>query len=64
MSLETEFYLKMVGVFVAAGLMFKYMMYLQDKKQKEADAKFEFTMKLIEMRNKTIGDKDEPKKTT
>ncbi len=64
MSLETEFYLKMLGVFVAAGLMFRYMMYLQDKKQKEADRKFEFTMKLIEMRNKTIEDKDEPKKTT
>lgn len=59
MTPELEFYLKMLGVFVASGFIFACMMAIQRKKQQEADEKYEFTMKLIEMRNKKIGDKNE-----
>jgi len=55
--MEIDFYLKMLAVFVASGLIFAFMMRQQRKKQEEADLKFEQTMKLIELRNK----KYEPK---
>ena len=59
MTPETDFYLKMLGVFVASGIFFALMMRAQKRKQKEADEKYEFTLKLIEMRNKKIGDSNE-----
>lgn len=60
--MEIDFYLKMLVVFIASGLIFAYMQRLQNKKQKEADVKFEFTMQLIEMRNRKYGESNESKK--
>jgi hypothetical protein len=62
--MEIDFYLRMLGVFVASGLIFALMMRQQKRKQAEADAKFEMTMKMIELRNRTYGDKDESEKKT
>lgn len=42
--------------FLAAFVIFIVMMIVQARKEKEADEKYEFTMKLIEMRNKKHGD--------
>jgi uncharacterized membrane protein SpoIIM required for sporulation len=58
MSPDMEFYLKMLGVFVASGLIIKYMNILQKRKQDEADKQFERTMQMIELRNKKYVPKD------
>lgn len=44
---------------LAAIVIFGIMMVIQGRKEKEADEKYEFTMKLIEMRNRKHGDSDE-----
>ena len=56
MSLETEFYLKLLATFIAAGLLYKYMSILEKRKQDAADRKFEETMQMIELRNRRIDD--------
>jgi preprotein translocase subunit YajC len=56
MTPETDFYVKMLVVFVASGLIWTLMLRSQKRKQKAADEKFEFEIKMIEMRNKKIGD--------
>lgn len=59
MSLEAEFYLKILGVFVASGVIFKIMMVSQKRKEEEVEKKFEETIKMIELRNKIYKSKDE-----
>lgn len=53
MSLEAIFYLKMTGVFIISGIIFKFMMVHQKRKEDKARIKFQETMKMIEVRNKT-----------
>ena len=62
MSTDMEFAIKMILTLVASGLVFAYMKRVERKKQAEADAKFEMTMKMIELRNKKYEGTDEPKK--
>lgn len=52
MSLEMEFYIKMLGVFIVSGVIFKIMMIMQKHKEHEAEKKFKETMRMIELRNK------------
>lgn len=47
-----EFYLKMVGVFIASGLLLKYMAILQKRKEDAAERQFQRTMEMIELRNR------------
>jgi len=56
MSLETEFYLKLLATFIASGVIFKIMMVVEKRKQDEADRKFEQTMQMIELRNRRVDD--------
>ena len=57
-----EFYINIALTFVAAGVIFYFMDKAQKRKEKEADEKFEFTMKMIELRNRKCGEEDESKK--
>lgn len=57
-----NFYLNMTLTFVASGLVWILMSRVQARKQREADEKFAFTMRLIEMRNRKHGDDYESKK--
>lgn len=59
MSLEMEFYLKILGVFIASGVIFKIMMIQQKRKEDEAEKKFQETIRMIELRNKIHKEKDE-----
>jgi hypothetical protein len=59
MSLDMEFYLKIVGVFIASGIIFWYMEILHKRKIAEAERQFERTMQMIELRNKKYVPKDE-----
>lgn len=59
MTPETEFFLKIILTMVFSGIVWMIMLRLQRKKEQEANEKYEFTLKLIEMRNKKIGDSDE-----
>ena len=52
MSLEMEFYIKMFGVFVVSGVIFKIMMIMQKHKEIEAEKKLQETLRMIELRNK------------
>lgn len=56
-----DFYVNIALTFLAAGIIFYFMDKAQKKKEREADEKYEFTLKLIEMRNRKHGDKNEPK---
>jgi uncharacterized membrane protein SpoIIM required for sporulation len=58
MSPDMEFYLKMLGVFVASGIGMKIMMVMQKRKEEEAERKFQQTMQMIELRNKKYEPKD------
>jgi hypothetical protein len=58
MSLETEFYLKMLGVFVASGIFMKIMMIMQKRKEEEAERKFQQTIRMIELRDRKYKPKD------
>jgi preprotein translocase subunit YajC len=64
MTPETEFFLKIMLTMVFSGIIWMIMLKLQRKKEQEANEKYEFTIKLVEMRNKKIEDKNEPKKKT
>ena len=55
--MEIEFYRNIGLSFVGAAVIWYFMVRAQRKKQAEADAKYELTMKMIEMRNKTYEDK-------
>ena len=48
-----EFYLKVIGAVLISALVFRLLMKEQARKQKEADIKFEQTLLMIELRNKT-----------
>lgn len=52
MSLEMEFYTKIVLTFAASGVIYYFMHLAQKRKEVEAEAKYQFVLKLIEMRNK------------
>ena len=56
-----DFYINIALVFLAAGVIFYFMHLAQKRKEHEADEKYEFTMKLIEMRNRKHGDENESK---
>jgi len=56
----TEFYINISLSFLGALILAYFMHKAQKRKEKEADEKYEFALKLIEMRNKKIGDKNEP----
>jgi preprotein translocase subunit YajC len=56
MTPETNIYYEMLVAFVASGLIWILMLRQQKRKQKAADEQFEFTMKMIELRNKKIKD--------
>ena len=58
MSLETEFYLKMLGVFLTSGVIMKIMMIMQKRKEEEAERKFQQIMKMIELRDRKYKPKD------
>lgn len=64
MSLETEVLLKISASCIVAGLIFVVLMKRQRSKELEADAKFDFEMNMIEMRNKQYGGSNESKKST
>lgn len=59
MTPEASFLVKITITVLAAVFSWRIMMKIQEREQKEADEQFEFTMKLIEMRNRKVGDKNE-----
>lgn len=52
MSLENIFYLKMLCVFLSAGIIFRYMQRIDKKRQQEAEEKFQRTIQIIDMKYK------------
>ena len=56
MSQETIVVLQMIVASVVAGVTFYFMQQAQRKKEDDANAQYEFTLKMIEMRNKKHGD--------
>lgn len=52
MSLEMEFYVKILGVFIVSGIIFKIMMVMQKYKEDNAKKILQETLKMIELRNK------------
>jgi len=59
MGLETEFYLKLALSFVGAAILYYFMHRAQKRKEAEAEAQFQRTMQMIELRNRKIGDNNE-----
>lgn len=59
MTPEIDFLIKITLTLLAAVFSWRVMVKIKEREQKEADEKFEFTMKLIEMRNRKIGDNNE-----
>jgi hypothetical protein len=59
--METEFAIKIALVFVSSLLIFSFMRKLEREKQKRANEAFDLTIKMIEMRNRKYGDKNEGK---
>jgi len=53
----TLFYLKVFGVFVISGLIYKYMSIVQKRKEEKAERAFQRVLKEIEMRNKLYTEK-------
>jgi hypothetical protein len=52
MDLDTIFQIKILATFLVAGLLFKYMMVLQKRKEDEAERKYQMTLAAIEARNR------------
>ena len=64
MSMEMEFYLKMLATFIISGIIWIFMEKAQKRKEEEAARKCDETLRMIELRNRTYdGGKDESKKT-
>lgn len=64
MTTEGVVILKMFGSLLVAGIILFFMARRQKQKQDDADAQYDLTMKVIEFRNKKIGDSDESTKKT
>ena len=56
MSKEAITVLQMIVASVVAAVTFYFMQQAQRKKEDDANAKYEFTLKMIEKRNKKHGD--------
>lgn len=56
MGLEAEFYLKLALSFVGAAILYYFMDKAQKKKEAEAEAQFNRTLQMIELRNRRIDD--------
>ena len=61
MSEINEFYLSIACVFILSALIFKWMMVAQKRKEDAADRKFQETLRMIELRNKTYKKKEDKK---
>lgn len=59
MGLEQEFYFKIALSFIGAGILYYFMNRAQKRKEAEAEAQFQRTLQMIELRNRKIGDKNE-----
>ena len=62
--MEIEFYRNLGLAFAGAVVIWIFMERAQRRKQAKADAQYELTMKMIEMRNKKYEAKNEPEKKT
>lgn len=54
-----EFYFKIALSFIGAGILYYFMHRAQKRKEAEAEAQFQRTLQMIELRNRKIGDKNE-----
>lgn len=56
MGLEQEFYLKLALSFVGAAILYYFMHRAQKRKEAEAEAQFQRTLQMIELRNRRYDD--------
>lgn len=64
MSVEMEFYIKLLITFVISGIGIYIMHITQKRKEEEAERKFQQTLQMIELRNRKYvpkGGDNEPK---
>ena len=51
MTMEMEFYLKMVVVFIISGIIWKIMEFYQKRKEEDAERQYRLTMKILEAKH-------------
>jgi hypothetical protein len=54
-----EFYFNLSLSFLGAAILYYFMHRAQKRKEAEAEAQFQRTLQMIELRNRKIGDKNE-----